>query len=538
MRYILYARKSSESEERQVQSIDDQLRVLRDFAQQRDLEVVDEITESKSAKEPGNRPDFDRMLFRIENGEIDAILCWSVNRLTRNPIDAGKLSWLLQRGVLHAIQTPDRYFLPTDNVLLLSVETGTANQYILDLQKSVKRGLESKVRKGWFPQRAPEGYRNNLETHTIEPDGLRFTLLQRAWRLLIDETYTVAQVHHLLNTEWGYVTRPRPGGFGKPLSRSAAYRLFGNIFYAGHFRYNEQVYSGSHEPMVSLSEYEAVQRQLSRQIGKAHYLKHGFPYAGMILCGSCGKAVTGEMQRGRGGKGEYIYYRCVHCSAGGAHRASIRQDVLEKQIDACLAQITITPQFAEIVRQALVVWMDQEAKGQNAEYRQNVTRLADQEAMLDELMDLRLNRLIDNTTFQNKGAELRLMIGNLRLCVARTQERLDRTRRLVNEAMDFRLTAREQFLTGSMEKRRAIARTLAVKYVLNKGEVFIELHPLLAYEQKANTEPAIFEPQNAQKIGSGSTKGAPSSENVPLGWPCGTEFEPLYQMFASIYKSY
>src|SRR5438309_1125652 len=133
MRFVLYARKSSENEERQIQSIDDQVHILKQLALERGFEIVEEITESKSAKAPGNRPGFDRMLSHIEKGHADGVLVWSINRLSRNPIDSGKLSWLLQTGVLRIIQTPEKPYLPTDNVLIFSVETGVANQYILDL---------------------------------------------------------------------------------------------------------------------------------------------------------------------------------------------------------------------------------------------------------------------------------------------------------------------------------------------------------------------------------------------------------------------
>ena len=88
---------------------------------------------------------------RIEDGEASGILCWQINRLSRNPIDSGKLSWLLQRGVLKSIQTIDRQYLPDDNVLLFNVESGMANQFIIDLRKNTKRGVEGKLQRGWLP---------------------------------------------------------------------------------------------------------------------------------------------------------------------------------------------------------------------------------------------------------------------------------------------------------------------------------------------------------------------------------------------------
>src|SRR3989338_4876170 len=97
IKYFLYARKSSESEDRQVQSIYDQINRLKKLARDLRLDIKKTYSEAKSAKKPDNRPIFDEMIERIERGEAEGILCWQINRLSRNPIDSGKLSWLLQR---------------------------------------------------------------------------------------------------------------------------------------------------------------------------------------------------------------------------------------------------------------------------------------------------------------------------------------------------------------------------------------------------------------------------------------------------------
>jgi len=121
IKYFLYTRKSSESEDRQVQSIDDQVNRLKELARDLNLEIKKIYTEAKSAKKPNNRPLFDEMIQRIENGEADGILCWQINRLSRNPIDSGKLSWLLQQGILKSIQTIDRQYLPMTMLSFLAL---------------------------------------------------------------------------------------------------------------------------------------------------------------------------------------------------------------------------------------------------------------------------------------------------------------------------------------------------------------------------------------------------------------------------------
>ncbi len=54
--FFLYARKSSESEDRQVQSIDDQISRLKELAKTLNLNIKEILTESKSAKKPYCRP--------------------------------------------------------------------------------------------------------------------------------------------------------------------------------------------------------------------------------------------------------------------------------------------------------------------------------------------------------------------------------------------------------------------------------------------------------------------------------------------------
>src|SRR3989338_6183836 len=163
IKYILYARKSTENEDRQVQSIDDQVERLKKLAADLNLDIKKVYTEAKSAKKPDNRPVFDEMMGRIKNGEADGILCWSLNRLTRNPIDSGNLSWLLQKSTIKSIQTIERQYLPSDNVLLFNVETGQANQYILDLSRDTKRGLLKRLNTGWQNGIAALGYLNDKE---------------------------------------------------------------------------------------------------------------------------------------------------------------------------------------------------------------------------------------------------------------------------------------------------------------------------------------------------------------------------------------
>jgi len=75
MKYFIYTRKSTDSEERQVLSIESQISELKEFAAKEKLEIVASLSEAKTAKEPG-RTVFGKMLARIEKGEAQGILAW------------------------------------------------------------------------------------------------------------------------------------------------------------------------------------------------------------------------------------------------------------------------------------------------------------------------------------------------------------------------------------------------------------------------------------------------------------------------------
>ena len=161
LRYYIYCRKSSESEDKQVLSLESQLTELKRLSERLNLSVIDVFTESQSAKSPG-RPQFDRMLKLITQKKGDGIICWKLDRLARNPIDGGQITWLLQKGIIKHIQAFDRGYFPEDNVLLMNVEFGMANQFILDLSVNTKRGQRAKIQEGWIPHKQPVGYINNI----------------------------------------------------------------------------------------------------------------------------------------------------------------------------------------------------------------------------------------------------------------------------------------------------------------------------------------------------------------------------------------
>ena len=499
-RYFLYARKSSDSEDRQVQSIESQVTKLKQLAQEQHLKIIKTFTEAKSAKKPGNRVIFEEMMAAVENGEADGILCWQINRLSRNPVDSGKLSWMLQQNVLKSIQTYDREYLPGDNVIIFSVEAASSNQYILDLSKNVKRGLETKLQKGWLPNLAPAGYLNDKAENTIAKDPQRFNLITRMWELMLTGAYTPPQILKIANEEWGYLTRKTKRLGGKPLSRSGIYKIFNNIFYAGVLQRHSTQYEGKHEPIISLEEFDRVQILLGRK-GKPRRKTHHFAFTGFVRCGECGCLYTAETKKKFVKKTnevrEYTYYHCtrkkttVNCS----ERKVVPLDKLEQQIEAELAGITIIPDFRDWALEVLNENNDREIEDRTKIHEMQAKTLLTTQAELDNLTKMRYRDLIDDEMFLKQKNELQAKITDLKAKLRHTEQRAVQWLELTEKTFNFATYAHAAFLkandmgTAGLELKKEILMALGYNPTIQAGRLYIQ--PMKWFVRIKNEAPAL-----------------------------------------------
>src|SRR3989344_6093989 len=169
-KFFLYARKSTDVEDKQVLSIEAQLTELRAFGKQQKLEVFQEFVEKQSAKIPG-RPIFNDMISRLEAGEANGILAWHPDRLARNSVDGGKIIYLIDCGHITALKIPQFWFEPTpQGKFMLNIAFGQSKYYVDSLSENTKRGLRQKVRRGEYPGLVPIGYINDVRNKSIVVD--------------------------------------------------------------------------------------------------------------------------------------------------------------------------------------------------------------------------------------------------------------------------------------------------------------------------------------------------------------------------------
>ncbi|MFA5386502.1 MAG: recombinase family protein [Candidatus Paceibacterota bacterium] len=482
MSYIIYCRKSSESEERQILSIESQMNELKELADRLKLNVSEILTESRSAKSPG-RPVFNAMMKKIYGRQVKGIIVWKLDRLARNPIDGSSLVWALDQGNISEIVTPINTFLNNSNdKFLMQLEFGMAKKYVDDLSDNVKRGNRAKLEKGWFPGLPPLGYLNEPKERTIIPDPERFLLIRKMWNLLL-QGMSPLKILKTVNEEWGFKTRTHKKSGGKPLSRACIYKIFGNSFYYGLIERKEGVFQGKHEPMITEEEYWKVQEILGRK-GRPRPKKHQFAFTGLIRCGECGCMVTAEEKENRYGY-HYTYYHCTWKKRGSTCRQkSINLTNLELQVLEYLDKIYVSKTFLNPALEYLEKMLDEENKGCLDIQRTLEKAAVGCQTKLHNLNQMRFKDLIDDSEYL--GEKKKLIEEKMRI-EKRLKEGINYGRRaveLTEKTLIFANEGRETFRDGLSEDKRDVLQWIGSNLFLKDKKLTIQAKkPLLILEE-------------------------------------------------------
>jgi DNA invertase Pin-like site-specific DNA recombinase len=497
-KYVMYLRKSSADEGQQRLSIPAQERELRQLVQRRGLRVVGEpIRESMSARKPG-RPGFAGMMQALRDREADAILCWHLNRLARNPVDGGAIMWALSEGTIKEILTLERAFTATpDDKLMMSIVFGMATKDVDDLSRNVRRGNREALMEGYWPGKPKLGYVRDHDTNRLIADPERWDYVREMFRLRLVGT-PMREILRKAREEWGLTTRRAGKSGGKLISHSALHAILADPFYAGLMVRAEGSFQGSHPPAVTWSEFERVQAQTrSLKTNTPRPKRLPFAYRGLIRCGACGAIVTAEFTTNRYGK-RYTYYHC--CRKNRRYlfcpEPSIEVLDLEAQIEAFLASVRLPDGLFEVLLAELDAFIAENVRTKQKAGQNLADLIRRNEQRLDRLRELCVDGVIS-------PGELARDRDRLAEEQVRLRAELERTAgpgallEPLREQISFANLALSEFQAGDEARRRQVVEALASNLLLKDRTLLIEAkRPIAACAQLAANPDLLARPDD------------------------------------------
>ena len=391
MKAIAVARVSQREQQVEGYSLQAQARLLNDYAIQKEISVVKSFDFPESASSSQQRKTFQQILeYLSKHPEIKIQLWEKVDRATRNFQDAVILDEWLNEDEERQIHFVKQGLVMHKNAkshekFQWDIQVAMARQYTNNLSEEVKKGLDEKARQGYWPGNHKMGYVSLGEVGRKEWSADKSNIseapyIKKAFELYNTGNYTLRTLSAELYLQGWRIE-------GKPISIALLHKILRDCFYCGEFMWKSQHFTeAKHEPLISKELFYSVQERLRRKItGK--YIKHDFLYGGgLLICGECGRSVTGEVQKG------HHYYSCTKYKTSCIQKSYVREESIEEQIIDTFDKIQIkNNRLLEWVRKALKEshqderqYHDQTVGKLNEEYKRIQHRL---DVLYDDKLD-------------------------------------------------------------------------------------------------------------------------------------------------------
>jgi site-specific DNA recombinase len=509
LRYMMYCRKSSESDERQIQSLPDQITNLTALLHQKGVELVGEpLQEQRTAKIPG-RPIFGRLIQMIEDNEINAIVLLNPSRLSRNTVDTGRIIYMMDQGKLLEVMTPYQTFRnnPNDkfmlNLLCTQAKLENDNKSV-----NITEALKLKAERGVFPGRARPGYKNNHE----KPQGLRdisihpvyFPLMRKLFDLALTGNYSVEAL-----IREAKILGIRSLKSGKPIVKSWMHRLLRDPFYTGRFMYCGKLYQGQHPAMLTDAEFNLLQDILDGT-SRGRLQKHDFALNGIMECGECHYCITAQehIRKYKNGTQQvFDYYCCTKKGETKCRQPYTATGKLEGKFANDLLQLKIKDkEFIDWAYEALEETKEKNQELHKDSFEAHQTALDGVNRRIDNLIALKISpendgNLLSDTEFADRKRGLMMEKETITRQLAQCNPNGSDWAEVARDAFDFALLANDRFNHGESDDKRVIFKAIGVNPILldhklNYQPRFIFMK-IQEGTKKTNDEIDRLEPQNS-----------------------------------------
>lgn len=319
LRYVLYARKSTDDPKRQIRSINDQIDECKSLAERSGMRIVKTIKEEKSAKTPGLRSGYKEMISGIKAGKYDAVLAWNPDRLARNMIEGSEILNLADDGTIQDLKFVTHYFTnDASGKMLLGISFVMADYYSRNLSQNVTRGVRKGLKEGKSSGTPKHGYIRG-EDGTYRPDNedgsKNFELICDAWNMRKEGKSLETIAAYMNKHGYGRVYKENAQKAGQKVSMTdkiLSDRVFPEPFYYGILIQKgklidlRDIPGYDFRPATDEETYNYVQRLTGRRSTVATKRKVFKPLVEMVFCAYCNTKMYPQVPTSR----KILSYRC------------------------------------------------------------------------------------------------------------------------------------------------------------------------------------------------------------------------------------
>jgi site-specific DNA recombinase len=466
---IIICRVSSKEQEDTGYSLDAQEKLLQDYADKSNFDVLKVYRISESASGKQARKKFMEILQFVKKNSVNIILCEKIDRLTRNLKDAAIVNdWVLEDKT-HEVHFVKENFIVSHNTkahenLVWDMKVAVARFYTNNLSEEVHKGQKEKIAQGWLPTKPPTGYKTtgdkghkiHIVDETVAPH------IRRLFELYATGNYSLVKLEDEMYKN-GLRSRN-----GNRILQGRIYTLLQDPFYYGDMRWNNVVYPGKQEPLITKDLYEKVQ-SIFRGRGKTIVsTKHNSLFKSKVFCDGCGGVLTWELQKGNwyGHCNNHIKSR--HCTK----KTYIKQQDVEKQIDPIFLQIAPKSE-------AVLNWLEEiileenseQVKGRENEIQRLNALLASIRKEKDKYFEAKINKTVDLEYSERRIAECKteekILADALEKVVAQTDE-YQQLRLIIHE---IAFKSQQIYQKADNDEKRLLFSQLFTNFKQNRYEI-------------------------------------------------------------------
>ncbi len=472
---FIYLRRSQDREDRQSISLQKQDRQVQSIVERNNFIPIDLPSEERSARYTG-RPIFNNMMDRIEAGEGRYIAVWALSRLSRNPVDAGRVVHALDRGLLLAIHTPTRvYKNKPDDKMVLAIELAFAKKNNDDLSVQVKEGFETKRERGQYPGPAPIGYMNAIirpgERNIVPDPNNAYKIVQ------LFEASATGQ--HTLDDLWQMARMiGLKSKSNKPLSKNTLYDLLHRRTYTGVFKYGgDEWRQGAYERLITVDLYSQAQVAMGwiKPAKRANTAKHNYPYKGVVICKECGFNITAYTKAKKLADDTFKYYQfyvCTHKSrVKECKQPQVARHVIESEIKDRLSEFETSRDESDMCLKYINNFYEEKLQQRNqymSIWKKDYKGATDKVDALDEALEA---RAITHEHYKVRVAEHEVTQARTKHLIDNSAQDADKWLELAKEVFTSSTNIGESFEHGNDEERRQLMLTIGSNWTLGNKKV-------------------------------------------------------------------